>query len=246
MKVDLSDSYTKLDRARYHIADIQAQIARFLATDFYTLTTKTDKATGQLKVHLQSLHEPDKRLNATIGDAIGNLRSTLDYAAVTLVSPITNKSSGIGFPFADNESGFKGEVGKAALSVCAQAIQDHFVNEVQAYERGKGHTLWVLNKLRNIDKHRLLVATTEAAGVRFSFVEPRSNGRFDGANCMIKAGSNGCLLDIPVTAQLTKEPTPTFEVRLHEPPFLEHTPVSAFLQSAASDIKRLLDALKVL
>src|ERR1700730_14902236 len=116
-KADLSDARQKLARAREHIADAEARIGGFLATNFYRLRFEPDQREGRVKIIFDSLHQPDKNINAVIGDAVGNLRSMLDYAAVALVAPITGKPESVGFPFADDINGFTGEVSKA-LAVC--------------------------------------------------------------------------------------------------------------------------------
>lgn len=87
MVLDVADARTKLSRARDHIADVESQINSFLSTDFYRLRFETNQGEGRVEVIFDSLHHPQKRVNALIGDAVGNLRSTLDYIAVALAYP---------------------------------------------------------------------------------------------------------------------------------------------------------------
>lgn len=245
---DLTDAYAKLDRARHHIADLNSEIIKFLATDFYRMRIEPDDGISGIRIFFDSLHEPDKKVDALIGDAIGNLRSTLDYAAVALAYPITGKTDGTGFPFANNADGFSGEVRSArCLGPCNPIIQNHFINEVQAYNGGNGHSFWVLNKLRNIDKHRLLIATVSIAGVIASFYNKSNNIRISDGHFNVRAGESSALIhmDVGMDMELTSEPRPTFEVRLSEPPYVEKTPVTPFLQSLARDVEGFLDALKV-
>lgn len=244
-KPDLSDARQKLTRAHEHIADVEARIGRFLATDFYRIRFEADQRANRLKIIFDSLHQPDKAINSVIGDVIGNLRSALDYALVALVKPITGKSDNIGFPFADNVNGFTGEATKS-LKVCDPIILNHFINEVQAYNGGKGHSLWVLNKLRNIDKHRFLIAAVQMAGIKVSFQDANRNVFTDCTFGQV-AGQSGPMIDAPINhIQFTNEPTPVFEVSIDEPPHVPKTPAVTFLNSLASDVKRFLDALEII
>lgn len=241
---DLSDAYAKLARGRHHIADLEASISAYLATDFYRLRLEVDQWEGRMEVIFDSLHQPNKTINALIGDAIGNLRSALDYLVVALVAPISGKPDTCKFPFADDEKGFGGEV-KATLSYSTQIIRDHFINKVQAYQGGNGHALWVLNKLRNRDKHRFLVATTNIAGITVSFRD-RNGNVFKNCGMGVSQGNSGVFISAPINhIQFTDKPTPRFEIMLEEPPYLQGAPVASFLNGVASDVQSLLDAIKV-
>jgi len=244
MSIDLSDAYLKLQRACEHIAELDDRIARYLSTDFYEIAVEPEDGTDRFAVVVQSLHEPDRGLNALIGDAVGNLRSVLDYAVVAIVAPITGSTTGIGCPFADDKTGFEGEVTKAWLRHASQPIQDHFINYVQTYKGGKGEAFWAINKLRNIDKHRLLIATVELAGVKFSL--KHGGLTISDAKTMAKPGEKTVAVSAPNGAQITDGPTPVFDVRFNEAGVLEHTSVVSFLQYVAKDAKCLLDTLKII
>jgi hypothetical protein len=242
---DLTDAYVKLDRARDHIADIESQIVSFLATDFYRMRLEADQGAGRMKIVFDSLHQPDKRINALIGDAVGNIRSTLDYLTVAFTYPLTGKADGIGFPFANDANGFAGEVRAGrCFGPCDAAVQDFFITEVQAYKRGNGHTFWVLNKLRNIDKHRLLVATVSIASVIASFRD-RNQNTYRDMRFGVTAGQSGTLIDAPIGhIEFTDQPRPAFEVRLQEAGVIEDVPVLKFLYEGAATTKRLLDVVE--
>ncbi len=243
---DLSEAYAKLERSRYHISDLEARITAYLATDFYRLTIKPNERNGLMEVTFDSLHQPDKQINALIGDAVSNLRSTLDYIVVALVAPITGKPEACGFPFANDEKGFIGEVGsKRAFGHADAAVRQFILDEVQAYKGGKGEALWVLNNLRNKDKHRLLVATASVAGVVLSFCDANGN-TYRNMGCGIEAGQNSLLIRAPMNhIQFTDKPKLTFEILFEEPALIEHKPVAVFLNSVARNAQRILDAIQV-
>jgi hypothetical protein len=242
--VDLSDAYQKLARAREHVAEMEKAGQALLNPDLHRLRFERDKHARRLKVIIDSQHPPDKRINSIIGDIVGNLRSVLDYVVVALVEPITGKPQDIHFPFADDVKGFAGVVTKASLSVCAQAIKDHFISEVQAYKGGKGEPLWVLNKLRNIDKHRFLITTVNLAGLRASWRV--GNNVFTNCGASVMAGQTGTFLECPDNVEFTDKPRPTFEIRFNEFPHIPHTSAISLLHGIASHTERLLDTLKII
>lgn len=170
----------------------------------------------------------------------------MDYVAVAIVSPVTGSADSIGFPFADNAKGFAGEVTKKSIGLFAGTLVDHFIDEVQAYRGGKGETYWILNKLRNIDKHRLLISTVNIAGVYITakmgglMMEDCFFGSTEGQSTNMIVFPAGLVMDF------AHKPRPAFKIRLSEPPFIERTPVIDFLNKAARDIENLLSALSLI
>ncbi|MEO9780390.1 MAG: hypothetical protein ABJH07_14255 [Sedimentitalea sp.] len=242
--IDLSDAQLKLERARFHIADLDAQLDTYLSSDFYRLRLEKDNNERRWNVHFESLHKPDRTIDTVLGDAIGNLRSALDYAAVALVYPITNKTSGTGFPFADDEAGFRGQASSSrCFGHCEQRVKDYFTDVVQAFDGGAGHCFWVLNKLRNIDKHRLLVITTSLAGVSASW---KVGGvTFTDCGMAVEQGKQGVFISAPAgSIEFTEQPRATFEVEFNEPEVIRGRSVSDFLSSAADQVQCLLSTLK--
>jgi hypothetical protein len=245
LKADFKDAEAKLQRANEHISDLEEAISGFLHTDFYRVTLEADQATGRMKLVFQSLHEPGQDLNLILGDAISNLRSSLDYAINAAIFPVTGTHADGGFPFKDHPNDLKATITKGPISQLGNAFTDLLVDQIQAQKGGASETLWVLNKLRNIDKHRMLVATVELAAVIVSF---RSQG-LTMNNCMFgtTAGQRSVILSAPVAGfELTSKPSPVFEVRVNEPPYIEEVNVLSFLRKASGQVASTLKAFKVL
>lgn len=241
-KIDFSDVSVKLARAGYHIADVEARIAAYLSSDFYRIRLEPQPG-GQIGVLFDSLHQPDKVVNAAIGDAIGNLRSALDYIAVAISLPITGVIEKIGFPFADNEAGFKGECGRTSLSWPPDIIK-FFVDDVQAYKGGKGHEFWVVNNLRNIDKHRLLLTVANMAGVTASW--KTSSGGAENCSMMMQASQTGYFILAPARDfEFTDKPRFSFSVEFDEPKYIARVPVIDFLKKTHSKATSLVKTLDV-
>jgi hypothetical protein len=244
---DLTHATQKLARAREHIAETDRLVASFLKTDFYRLRLENNIQLGRLHLVVDKAAEVDKRINSVIGDAISNLRSVLDYLAVALVLPITGRPDNIGFPFSDDVSGFSGQVTKTCLSACGAVVHNVFIEEVQAYEGGKGDALWRLNKLRNIDKHRFLLTTAQIIGVKTSGVYFPNLSLTVGELCVsVVADQGGYLLDIPGDVQFKNKLCPTFQIDFNEAPYAVHVPVVGFLNHVAREVERVLKAVEAI
>lgn len=244
-KSDFSSAEAKLSRAYQHIANTETKIDHWLSANLNKVRFESNDGTQRIKVIFDSLHHPTMEINTIIGDAIGNLRSSLDYIAVALTYPITGKSDKISFPFADDANSLSGQV-KATngFGVCDVSIQNLFIDKIQAYKGGAGHTLWALNKLRNIEKHRFLVSITQLAGVTTSFIDINGN-IFTNIGMNISAGESGTFIDAPKGhIKFTDDMRPTFQVIIEESPIITEDAL-VFLHECYCDIKALLDALKV-
>ncbi|MEP2580841.1 MAG: hypothetical protein ABJH75_24825, partial [Roseibium sp.] len=120
-----------------------------------------------------------------------------------------------------------------------------FIKKIQAYEGGNGHSLWVLNKLRNIDKHRLLLASLKIAGVTASW-RTRDGGIYTNCGIGVDAGESGTFLDMPMDyIEFTDQPRPLFEVTLTESPYVYDAPVAALLDSFACNVQSVLNSAKI-
>jgi hypothetical protein len=96
------DSYKKIKRAHKHIADIQSMVRAFgKLPDSYSLWVERDNETGQnfLCVDFRWDLFPSDDIALTIGDALHNLRSALDFMYYQIVNGPTNYTR---FPIFDD------------------------------------------------------------------------------------------------------------------------------------------------
>ncbi|OSZ67162.1 hypothetical protein CAP39_12075 [Sphingomonas sp. IBVSS1] len=241
---DLSDARIKLDRACKHISDLEAAIIALEASDLYSITFEQNKGLGSAELKFQSLHQMDKSINALIGDAVGNLRSALDYLFFPIAVRCGADPTKVTFPFASDKKGFSGEVRSPNRQLTDELIV--IFDGIEAYQGGAGHSLWAINKLRNIDKHRLLIAVANLAGIIVSFkVGPVTVTEFRtnivaGQDCVaIKSIALG-------EVQLTEQPRPTFKIQIEEVAEGINSEALALLHGGARDIDSLLKALEQL
>jgi hypothetical protein len=115
-------------------------------------------------IYYVSRVEPTPTFFATItGDAIENLRSALDHLAYQLFLVGTNGTTGgrhVYFPIDRDIAEYRRNLPRRTRGMRQDAIDT--LNAIEPYKGGKGHDLWVLHELNNLDKHRLLVTVGSA------------------------------------------------------------------------------------
>lgn len=147
----------KIERAKEHITYLNSAINDFFNSKPYQVNTKRD-TNGRLIYYLSSVKPTPTRFAIIAGDAIQNLRSTLDHLAWQLflvgTGGTTNEDQ-IYFPIAGDATKYNSKL--RGLSSCVRRDAITMLNTIQPYNGGTDHKLWILHKLNNIDKHRLLV-----------------------------------------------------------------------------------------
>jgi len=154
----------KIKRAKEHIVELDVAIRAFFDTKPYKVGTKRDPNTRRLIYNVACVEDVPMCIPVIAGEAIQCLRSALDHLAYQLVlagSGGPNASaSRVYFPIYEDAAKYQaGKMGRI------QGMRQNAINAIDAiqpYKGGKGEQLWVLNKLNNTDKHRLLVTVSSA------------------------------------------------------------------------------------
>jgi len=158
-RVDLQGVRAKLDRANGHALELQIAIDNLFDIDQECFRIEVDSTGLVYKIYSTSIPTVDLRWSVIVGDILTNLRSALDHLAYQLVLLDGGKPNReTKFPIL--ESAAKGPP-VLFPGIRRNDIQT-LIEEVQPYKRGEGnsarqHQLWALNKLVNVDKHRLLL-----------------------------------------------------------------------------------------
>lgn len=97
-KFDFHDARRKLTRARDHIQDAEKALLSLANPELYRFDTQRDYENQRVRIELVTLHKPNKTFSCIAGDAIGNLRSVLDYVIVAMLKPINGRIDNVGFP----------------------------------------------------------------------------------------------------------------------------------------------------
>jgi hypothetical protein len=151
----------KVERAQEHLASLSAEVRAYLESKPYAVGFKRDPESRRLIYFVAGVRPTPRRLSALLGDTIHNLRSALDHLAFQLVSVGTGKSpsSHVYFPIADDRAKYIEQRRRQLKGATPSAIA--VVDSLNPYKGGNDE-LWLLHKLNNLDKHRVLITAGSA------------------------------------------------------------------------------------
>lgn len=157
----LAGVWAKIRRAEMHVSEFDQLQRAFLESYPVVVTVKEDSSTGRHKLIIQDIKPTPDDLALSIGDAIHNLRASLDLLACQLVKLGDNNhdcDNNISFPISHNSKGYLKKLDGEQIQLMGQSAIA-ILKELQPYEHGKDHYLWVIHHLDIQDKHKLLLVT---------------------------------------------------------------------------------------
>jgi hypothetical protein len=157
----------KIARAKHHLEDIRRLIEEALDPNGHEIRREPGERPGAYVYRVEGLGRLDQQISVMMGDYLFNLRSALDHLAWQLVlldgGTPTEQTK---FPIL--ESPRRDATGSTLTVQLDPTVRSHAILEAleaaQPYSRMDGAPqdarsmpLWAINKLNNIDKHRLLL-----------------------------------------------------------------------------------------
>jgi hypothetical protein len=145
----------KADWAKRHIRHLEGSYNIFKNSDPYTVFTDKDPETGDHLKRVRIHHQPPIEWGCIVSDAIHNLRSSMDVLVYQfLLASKCKPSDTVGFPIWESRDAMK-TAGHGEIQRCSEAAMD-VIKAAEPYKGGKG-PLWLLTRLNNADKHKLLI-----------------------------------------------------------------------------------------
>lgn len=256
----------KIQRARKNVDEAAAFIKSYLDKKPFTVSYKRDPATRRLIYYVSSVEEPDPELSGIVGDALHNLRSALDHIAYQLVMIGTGQtpSRRVYFPIWDSQAKYESKGRRQIEGARPEAITA--VDGIRPYKGGNDR-LWQLQKLNNVDKHRLLImvgsalsgvniAETLYRGMRETLLEQGMDRLLEAFRSsempplFLRPGDN--LFPLKPDAELfvdgpdaepSERVTFRFEVSFGEPQVVDGEPIVPTLQELVKVVEGVLDQL---
>ena len=150
-------AHSRVERAWEHIQQFISEADSFLETNPYRVIREVNtEASGYLvRYRFKADRQPPVRLRFLVGDAVHNLRSTLDNLVWSLGQISGEQSSSqLAFPVCIKEERFNMKI----LPMLRRLPPDaqSLIENLQPYNRRddpEGHPLYILNRLWNDDKH---------------------------------------------------------------------------------------------
>jgi hypothetical protein len=165
---DLSGVRLKLARAQAHIDAIRDKSAEFVEGEpppfGFRVETRDLADDGAVEYTLYAVvrEQPPHDFAPLIGDAVHNIRSALDHLVYELAPARVRRSGKTQFPIFTDECRYR-VLGEPMIRGI-EGSERTLIERVQPWrdEVPEQHPLAILNRLSNLDKHRLLVPVITA------------------------------------------------------------------------------------
>lgn len=177
----------KIDRANKHIADVQSVVGSL--KDRYISIVETHQPTGgkMLTYECPDLARILIDLSLISGDAVHNLRTSLDYAWIVVITKLGLPTSRWNkFPFSETPEKLHDVLAQRKINTSSPALYERIVSDIKPYPGGNLY-LWALHEMDIMDKHKLLIPVGNYTGVQDICVEDE-NGTHTGFTTWDKPG----------------------------------------------------------
>lgn len=158
------NSKLKIERAKRYIRELSNEIVDYLKTKPFRIVVEKDINSNNHLWTLRVRREVPCHLAVIVGDAIHNLRASLDLLASDLVSIASGNTNNVYFPFGDSPEGFEDMVKKRHLDRAGADIVE-VVRSFKPY-KGGNELLRAIHDLDITDKHKTLIPSAHYAGIK--------------------------------------------------------------------------------
>lgn len=157
----------KIERANHHINDLYLQSREFSKTGPYSIVVEDNPKTGDSVLKISTGQAAPDRMLLTVGDAVHNLRSALDFAMSDIeFATIGARDPRTGFPIRPTRNDLIATINNRLKEKAPEHVLNFVVDSIQPYKGGNGDPLWSLHRLDIEDKHRLLIAKKDVTHIR--------------------------------------------------------------------------------
>jgi len=160
-----SGSRLKIKRANKHISDLNDALDGFIQTDFYSLAVNKDVDTGKQVLRIKFLKPIPESVPLILGDAVHNLRTSLDFVASTIVRIANGTGDYVKFPIRETRQKVEGAIKGGEIQMAPPSVIAAIIDQIKPY-RGGNDPLYGLHELDIADKHLFLVPVISLATIR--------------------------------------------------------------------------------
>jgi hypothetical protein len=159
----------KLARAAEHMTALDEEWKAFGKEQSYKAVHELKPDTREWNTYLSLAKPIPIKISTILGDALNNMRSSLDHLVCRFVELHNGKvGKHHAFPICGDAADYDARVNQPRGKrdrpgpldgIPAGGPERALIEEAQPYQRGKNwreHPLWILNKMTNIDKHRAI------------------------------------------------------------------------------------------
>lgn len=223
----ITSSLLKIDRANSHIQELKRMVSTFLDSNPYRLFIKEDEL--QNVIGFEITETLPAHVPLIIGDAVHNLRSSLDFLACSLVERAGKSTNNVYFPFAKSQTELSTAIRNRNIYKAGQDVVQIIRDEIRPYKTGN-HALWALHKLDVIDKHKLIIPLIDIVEIKNVVAIDERNNQVHISS--IKASGPNKTMNLVSMGRVVKfehDPNATFGIFFQPGQLFEGEPVVSVL-----------------
>jgi hypothetical protein len=165
----------KIQRAKQHINDLNRIFAAFVGGKTHLVFIEHDAESGDDLLKVKGTKRLEDDFVLTLGDAVHNLRTALDYVMNDIEFATTGQRTAYTkFPVYPTRDALEAAANGAMKQKVPKEVIDCIVHTIQPYKGGNGNPLWCLHELDIEDKHRLQIANTEIKFIHGICIEDKA------------------------------------------------------------------------
>lgn len=175
----------KVERAKRHVDEVHSLINRLNEKDLERFAIHQDNH-GQPICVFDGFEDDAMDISIAAGDAIHNLRCSLDHIWTALERAATGKLTTRGyFPFHETWANLRDAIAKSAVKAAFPQIEALVLNEAKpCRETGGDILLWSISKLDNLDKHNIIIPVFAPSFIR-ALTYQMPNGSISSKSCCV-------------------------------------------------------------
>lgn len=154
----------KIKRAKQHISDLNGQINAYMAKKPFQLIIRQYPELAELHALVETRHPIPAEFPLLLGDAIHNLRSSLDLMIFGLIGDKVAMPDSLYFPMCKRAGALKDAITRRQMHLAGESVV-RAIETLQPYPEGK-YGLYSLHELDIRDKHRLILAAWRNAEIK--------------------------------------------------------------------------------
>lgn len=149
--------YQKYEWAKKHVDRFEREVETFRREKRFGIRARSNDIARTTTFYVDSIPDLPRDLPLLLGDAIHNLRGTLDYLAYALmIAAGGTPDKQTCFPIFDTGAAYQKGAAARVPGVSRQCMLQ--IDSMHPYKGGFGNWAWQLHRLDIVDKHRLLLA----------------------------------------------------------------------------------------
>lgn len=234
--LNLRGAHLKIERARKHIADLDAERTTFLGSNVYSGKPTFVPETNRTRFIMETVPGIPEEIPIILGDVVHNLRVALDYLACELVRSVGVEPKRVYFPIFENAEKYKAGSDSQTKGMPEEAKK--IIDKNIRPWGGTNDGLWVLHQLDIVDKHRLLVTTAMKVGSWSVTLDQTAKGYGFAFIPALKAGD--VIGDVEGNHEADKQMSITVDIAFGEPEILEGKPVIDLLVDLTNYVERVI------